>query len=281
MRKEARLTQKQVADELEWSPSKLIRVEGGHSSITKVDLNTLLTLYGVSSDIERTRLQELNRGAREKGWWDEFKEIAAKGYLNFVGYEAGAAFIRQYTVSTVPSLLQTSGYADALNQTSTDDQAQVNQIAALVMRRQKEMARRADPPRQYYLLDESVVRRPAGAETNAAIMTGQLRHIVDAARRNDRLTVRLIPFLAGAHAGSPGPFTLLEFDGVPNILYLEADRDDLTMVPSDDARVSDYHKKFELLLERALTEEESAVFIEDAAEEMSKFSRPHRPRHSS
>ena len=46
LRKESGLTQEQVAADLEWSPSKLIRVEGGRSSITKVDLDALITRYG-------------------------------------------------------------------------------------------------------------------------------------------------------------------------------------------------------------------------------------------
>ena len=58
------LTQQQVAAALEWSPSKLIRVEGGKSSITKVDLDALLTEYGVTSESHRERLQALNRRAR-------------------------------------------------------------------------------------------------------------------------------------------------------------------------------------------------------------------------
>ena len=61
LRKESQQTQEQVADDLEWSPSKLIRVEGSRSSITKTDLDALLTLYGVSSDEERERLQDLDR----------------------------------------------------------------------------------------------------------------------------------------------------------------------------------------------------------------------------
>ena len=41
LRKENGITQEQVAENLEWSASKLIRVEGGRSSITKVDLDAL------------------------------------------------------------------------------------------------------------------------------------------------------------------------------------------------------------------------------------------------
>ena len=108
MRRESGLTQEQVAAELEWSPSKLIRVEGGRSSITKVDLDALLTKYGVTSESTRERLQPLNRGARERGWWDKYRDDVSPTYLNYVGFEAGAAFIRQFQSGFLPGLLQTA-----------------------------------------------------------------------------------------------------------------------------------------------------------------------------
>src|SRR5690348_6105946 len=69
LRKDCGLTQQQVAGAMEWSTSKLIRVEGGASSITKVDLDALVTMYRVTSDSQRERLHALNRGAKEAGWW--------------------------------------------------------------------------------------------------------------------------------------------------------------------------------------------------------------------
>ena len=62
----AGLTQERLAQDLDWSPSKLIRVEGGRSSVTKVDLDALLTEYGLTSESHRERLQALNRGSRER-----------------------------------------------------------------------------------------------------------------------------------------------------------------------------------------------------------------------
>ena len=64
---------------MEWSPSKLIRVEGGGSSITKVDLDALLTKYGVTSESHRERLHNLNRGAKKEGWWDSYKDEVNPG----------------------------------------------------------------------------------------------------------------------------------------------------------------------------------------------------------
>ena len=102
LRKDSGLTQEQVAGNLEWSASKLIRVEGGRSSITKVDLDALLAQYGVTSESRREQLQSLNRGARERAWWDSYKDDVSPAYLNYVGLEAGAAFVRQFQLGVHP-----------------------------------------------------------------------------------------------------------------------------------------------------------------------------------
>src|ERR1700734_2139993 len=88
LRKEKGLTQEQVAGDLDWSPSKLIRVEGGGSPVTKVDLDALLSRYGITSESHRERLQTLNRGARERAWWATFREELNSTYVDYVGYEA-------------------------------------------------------------------------------------------------------------------------------------------------------------------------------------------------
>lgn len=53
-------------------------------------------------------------------------------------------------------------------------------------------------------------------------MPNQLRNIADRTERDDLVTVRVIPFEAGAHPGLLDPFTLLEFEGgLPDILYVD------------------------------------------------------------
>jgi transcriptional regulator with XRE-family HTH domain len=268
LRKERSMTQEQVAASLEWSASKLIRVEGGHSSITKVDLDALLTQYGVTSESQRERLQVLNRGAKETGWWEVYRNDTAPAYLNYVGYEAGAAFIRQFPGTVVPGLLQTPEYAEALTAISVDP-VRVASVVKLRVQRQIELAQREVPPRQYFVLDEAVIRRHIGVAKDPSIMPSQLLHIVSRTRDDDRVTVRVIPFSRGEHAGLPGPFTLLEFDGgLPDLLYLDTGREAINMVSNDD-KVSEYADVFERLLEDALPAEESLEFLRAAAEEMS------------
>jgi transcriptional regulator with XRE-family HTH domain len=268
LRKEKGMTQEQVAGNLEWSASKLIRVEGGRSSITKVDLDALLQQYGVTSESQRERLHNLNRGAHVTGWWDAYRNDVPAPYLNYVGYEAGAAYIRQFPGTVVPGLLQTPEYAEELTVISVEP-VKVAPVVRLRLQRQSELAQRETPPRQFYVLDEAVIRRHIGIQTDPAIMPNQLMHIVGRARDDERITVRVIPFEAGAHVGLSGPFTLLEFDGgLPDILYLDAGRGVIDMINSNDEQVAEYADNFEKLLGAALSAEESLEFIRNAAEEM-------------
>ncbi|MBV9858004.1 MAG: helix-turn-helix domain-containing protein [Streptosporangiaceae bacterium] len=267
LRKTSGLTQEQVAEDLEWSPSKLIRVEGGRSSITKVDLDALLARYGVSSENQRQRLHALNRGARTRGWWDAYRDDISEVYLRYVGYEAGAAHIRQFPGTVVPGLLQTPEYAEALTSNSVDA-VKVAPVVKLRLQRQSELAQRSAPPRQSYVIDEAVIRRHVGIQKDPAIMPNQLRHIADKAQNDELITIRVIPFKAGAHIGLSGPFTLLEFDGsMPDLLYLDEGRETISLI-TDDTHVAQYADNFRALLESALAVDESVEFIQDAAESM-------------
>lgn len=274
LRKESGLTQEQVAHALEWSPSKLIRVEGGRSSITKVDLDALLSKYGISSESSRERLHALNRGTREPAWWDAYRADASAEYLKYVGYEAGAAFIRQFQLGFIPGLLQTPEYAEELaahwvsRLASLADHAKISRNIELRMQRQSELAGRSAPPRQYYVIDEGVIRRHVGVQKEPMIMPNQLRYIADRAENDELVTVRVIPFAAGAHTGMAGPYTLLEFDGgMPDLLYLDTGKGSISLV-SVDSRIAEYADDFEGLLENALPADESIQLLRDAAEGM-------------
>ena len=270
LRRESGLTQEQVAADLEWSPSKLIRVEGGRSSITKVDLDALLTRYGVTSESTRERLQVLNRNARIGAWWDKYREDVAPTYFNFVGFEAGAAFIREYESSFLPGLLQTPDYTEAVTVNSVDA-VRVGTMVGLRLQRQRELTQRDPQPRQYYVVDEAVVRRHVGISKSPDIMPTQLRSIADKAEQDELVTFRVIPFTAGAHRGLYGPFTLLEFEGgLPDVLYIDTGYGEFaSLVMGDDPRVSEYRDSFELLLEDALSADKSVELIRNVAEEMS------------
>jgi transcriptional regulator with XRE-family HTH domain len=269
LRKEGKLTVEHVAAELEWSASKLIRIEGGRISITKVDLDALLTRYGVTSESRRDQLQALNRGAKEPAWWDEYRADVSPTYLNFVGFEAGAAFIRQFQSVFLPGLLQTAEYAEAVTVNSVDA-VRVAAIVGLRLRRQSKLAQRDPRPRQYYVIDEAAIRRHVGISKDPEIMPHQLRHIAELTERDNLITVRVIPFGIGAHRGLYGPFTLLDFDGgLPDVLYVDVGRGEFASMVVGAEQAVECRDDFELLLEDALTAEKSIELIRAVAEEMS------------
>jgi len=271
LRRKRGLTQQQVANELEWSASKLIRVEGGHTPITKVDLDALMSLYGVTTESEREHLQALNREAREKGWWDSYRDVTSPIYLSYVGLEAGAASIRQFQIGFIPGLLQTPEYARVVTEVgSIYGEDRIKSIVGLRMQRQSELAKRSIQPRQDFVIDEGVIRRHVGIKTDPSIMPNQLHHMADRAEQDELITVRVIPFNAGAHPGLFGPFTLLHFEGgLPEVLYIDAGRGEFTIASGEDANVSEYAADFERLLEDALPLGESIKLIRSAAQAMS------------
>jgi transcriptional regulator with XRE-family HTH domain len=269
LRKESGLTHEEVASELEWSPSKLIRIEGGRSSLTSADLNALLNRYGISSEDTRERLQTLHRGAREPAWWSRYGGDIGPSYLEFVGFETGASFIRQYENAFVPGTLQTPEYAEAVT-VGLADPIQVASVVALRLRRQSELATRSVSPRRDYVMDEAVIRRHVGMSTDPAIMLNQIRSIADKAEADDSVTVRVMPFAAGAHRGLLGAFTLLEFDGgLPDVLYIDAGRGEQAIMFQGNDVVADYRSDFAALLEDALPADRSIYLLRSVAEEMS------------
>src|SRR5689334_8890939 len=102
----ARLTQQEVADRLDWSLSKIIRIEAGNVNLTTTDLGVLLRLYGLDSE-RVDELTEMARQARSDKWWDAYKSVLSKRFLSYFGYEYASAHMLQFEPLIVPGLLQT------------------------------------------------------------------------------------------------------------------------------------------------------------------------------
>src|SRR5690348_14306459 len=69
-RREKGLTQDQVAKAMEWSLSKMNRIEKAKTGISANDLKALLPLYGIAD--KEQELLTLARAARQPGWWSQY-----------------------------------------------------------------------------------------------------------------------------------------------------------------------------------------------------------------
>jgi len=270
-RKDSGFTQEQVAAALEWSPSKLIRIEGGKSGITRTDLAALLNHYGITSESRQQRLQELARGARERPWWSGYRGLLRDAYLTFVGYEAGASYLRHYHGGVFPGLLQLKEYAEVLAARPGQEASSVTPPAVkLRMERQQHLAQRADPPKMQFLLDESVIRRQVGVRRDPGVQQRQIRHAVELARENPRIEIQVVPFSVGFHSGLyVAGFTLLEFDGpLDDVLYIEAGRGASQLITGGQDPVNDYRAYYQEVMDEAMTPEKSLDFMLEVAEEL-------------
>jgi len=243
-RLEAKLTQDQVAEAMEWSPSKIIRIEAGSVGVSANDMKELLRLYGITGPKRVDELLSLARVARERS--TTYRDAPPK-LLQFIEYEAAASAIHMFQTILVPGLLQTEEYARAVI-SALRPEATKAQIEASVKVRMKRQAilTRTEPVELLFVVDEAVIRRQVGGED---IMRRQVRHLVEMANRKN-VTLEVVRFSAGAHPGMQGPFVILEFPDTEDddVLYLETShgeliiRDDLNEIATHGVRLAALRK---------------------------------------
>jgi transcriptional regulator with XRE-family HTH domain len=262
----AGLTQEQVAEAMDVSPSKIIRIENGSVKVSKSDLEAMLNHYKIVDDAKREELLALGGEARKRSWWSQYRQVAAKGMLEFIQEESAASGVISFQPLLVPGLLQTEQYAHSSIR-SLDPRLTTKQVDARVelrMRRQ-ELFRRDDPPQMHFILGEAVVRTLVGGKE---VMRGQIRHLIDRVGES-YMTVQIVPFSAGIHFGMLTPFVVLEFqdEGDHDVLYLE--NPDFGLIirdKPDEIRV--YRQAFEQLGKISLEASDSVAYLSMLAHEM-------------
>lgn len=255
-REQAGLTQREAAEELDWSPSKLIRMETGTVSVSLTDVRALLKLYQIKDANKVAGLEEAARGSKGPSWWSPFHDVLNPQFAQYLGYETAASSLRTYHPIVVPGHLQTSQYATALLQAQVPDQHRLKRLVELRMARQERMFRDHSQPPAQFILDEAAVRRQIGGEET---MRGQLEQLEIFGARED-VSVRVLPFSVGAHFSTLGSFVLLAFTEDNDLLYLEHAAGSMTG-GEDLELLALYQECFETLMEKALDEDESLDLI--------------------
>lgn len=259
-RETAGVTIEVVADILGCSPSKVSRIETGHTGASPRDVKDMLDIYGLEG-AESDELVQISREARQKGWWHPFSPVLTGAY---VGLETAAKSICTYEQQVVPGLLQTDKYAIAMIRAARlgDSDREIEQRVRVRMARQALLSQ-DNPIELWVVLDEAVVSRPVGGEE---VMRDQLLRLVEAAQLPN-VTLQILPFSAGAHAGMDGTFAILDFPDAedPNVVFVENATGGLFLEKSDELRK--YNSIFDTIRTTALSPEESRTMITMLAEE--------------
>ena len=241
IREDAGLSSTEVAARLEWSPGKLTRLERNEGKRPDPrDVRDLCEVYGVDEH-ERDYLVQLARDGRKRGWWDPYDKTLPETTRTFIGLEAEAAAVMIFEPLTVPGLLQTEDYARAVirggTTALTDEQVQ-DRIDARMRRQQ---ALHDDPALEVIaVLDEAVLHRRVGSPD---IMRAQFEHLRQVAQLPN-VTLQIVPYDAGAHAGMSGSFNILQFPEPSDMDAVFVDLVAGEMFIEEPAEVKRYHAAF-------------------------------------
>jgi transcriptional regulator with XRE-family HTH domain len=191
--------------------------------------------------------------------WEEIKRagrhrVLPEGFPAFLQLESEATSMRKFDALMITGLLQTEQYARDVLRSGQKLEA-LEQLVASRMERQA-VLERDDPPRLWLLTDEAVIRRNIGG---SAVMRDQM-HRLAAVAQQPNVTVQVIPGRVGSYPGLEGSFTLLSFDGSPDVAYIEGAGGHGILVEKTD-QVAALAVRFDLIRAAALPETESLELI--------------------
>ena len=263
IREAAGLTQEEVSERTGKDRSTLYRLENAQQRPQKSTLIQLLDMYGVDGE-QRADLLTLLREAGQLGWLQPLRAELPAVYSGYIGFEDEARSISNYESLFVPGLLQTEDYARAMTRGilphATSEQVDVRVQAR--MERQT-LLTRDDPPQLWAIMDEAAIRRVVGGH---AVMRAQLAKLREAADLPN-VTIQVIPYDAGAHAGMLGSFVVLDFPNPADqsIVYIDSMAGDLFL--EDDAEIRRYILMFQHMRAAALRPDQTLSLLAAAAEE--------------
>jgi transcriptional regulator with XRE-family HTH domain len=259
MRESSGLKGADVAQELGWTPSKIVWIEKNRGKKPSIsDVRLLCQTYG-ADDATRLYLEQLARDGRLKGWWDSYSDALPTSYENLVGLEAEAVTVLNFEIGMVPGLLQTEEYARAMSQAGPTELSAAEVEARVEVRMKRQEVLRQDPPlRLVAVMDEAALHRHVGGRH---AVRAQLQHLLNVIEEYPRVTVQVIPFDRGAHPSMTNGFAILQFcePDDPDVVYVENAAGGLWL--EKDAEVRDHHVGFQHLLGTAASVRDTIALI--------------------
>ncbi|MGA2830795.1 MAG: helix-turn-helix transcriptional regulator [Streptosporangiaceae bacterium] len=260
-REQAGCTLDDAARILDCGRSKISRIETGQRGIRGTELQELLAGYGVDEP-RRGALLSLARQPRQDGWWQSSRHVRD----GFIGLGGADTTIGTYDAQLMPGLLQTRDYARAIAAASLvkESEEEREQFVQARLAQQHVLTRDQDPPQFRAVLGEGALRQMAGGPD---VMRAQLRHLIDISDRQRNVSLQVLPFAAGAHAATSGPFVIVTFPGAPDlaVVYLEGPTGGIYLDSEDE--VARYTLAFEHLRATALSTAATVSLIEEVAAE--------------
>ncbi|KAB2350275.1 helix-turn-helix domain-containing protein [Actinomadura rudentiformis] len=244
-REKHRLSQAQLGKIIGRSYSSLSNCEANRRKITQKEAKILDELWDTGGHFQR--LLMFARLSHDPDWFRQHVE-----------YEAKAIMLKIFELSFIPGLLQTPEYARA--NLAEGGHKDVEAAVDARMARQAILTR-TDPPLLWIVMDEAVLHRMVGG---AATMRGQLGRLLEVGELPN-VTIRLVPWSAGAYAGQDGAFKVLSLES-EDVAYVEAPGGGRLV--QDGPEIRSFGVRYDRIGMKALPDDLSRGRIVDAMESM-------------
>lgn len=209
----------EAAAALRVNPRTIRRLENGEVKPNYTLVESACRLYRIAPETT-SRILEMVDQADEDEWHERYRQDIAPWLVQLLDLEAVADRIHIVGL-LVPGVCQTPAYATALaskNPHHVDDPGYARRVAETRGRRAQNVFGRQGSEVCIVLDEAALVRQIGGPET----MAKQVEHL-RALDARPNVSIRVLPFTAGATAANKGGFTILEFDDArePDLAYVE------------------------------------------------------------
>ncbi|WP_017599519.1 helix-turn-helix domain-containing protein [Nocardiopsis lucentensis] len=259
LRLAAGMTLDDAAKATEWSVGKVSNIETGvRLRPSVVEVRALLDVYGLTDERRRESLFAITRQAGKKGWWTKYGDVFPD---EFPVLESEATAISTYEPMIIPGLLQTPSYVELFTRSANlvRDPVDIQRVVD-ARRRRQEILTGPDRPNLWAVVDAGAIER---LRATPEVCREQAGHLADMADDGNGVTVQVVPFSAGIHAGAKGSFVLMDFSAADPVVYLEMDQDGLFLEESDET--TRYRNLFNHLVSRSLGVDESVAYLRETA----------------
>jgi transcriptional regulator with XRE-family HTH domain len=280
-------TQAEVADALDWSPSKIMRIENGQVAVQTSDLMALGTQYPSLTREQMNELKDLARIARSPNVASRYEDVLTREFKEWLEYEAFARSIRQYETQFVPGVLQTDEYATGIviglmGVGRTDRRAE--RIVQARLERAEPLVG-PDGPTMSFIVDQAALVRAVGNEDGSRgvqTMIDQLMYLKKMNTRgraalketieddlNPDISLQVVPFSIGAYQALRGPFEIAEFEeeSLDSMLYFENPEGD-QVIRDNPETLGTYSDLFSTIKKRIPGPEETGRILDSIIEQL-------------
>jgi transcriptional regulator with XRE-family HTH domain len=245
------MTQRRLAERLDWEEAKVSDLVKGKGGVTEVELALLLGMCGTPPD-ETRRLLALFKESREKGYLEFAEDGVLSPQRTLMEQELHANEIAAWSLSLIPGLLQIASYIRAMAERTVFGLTDVEAAISLKLERQAIFHR----SRTFvFYIHEQALRLPVGGPE---VMKQQLLHLLRMTIR-PYLAIRIVPIAVGAHAGAAGSFMQLKFEKFEPVIFVEGVRTGIFLEDKDSLTYFD--EVLKQLDQVALDEEQSRELI--------------------